>query len=529
MAARDRPARHRRGGRGKPLALATALFVGCALLATWPAVRQVDDRYLGLAAPGYGGPPAGDHLQLAWAFWLPGHQLEQASSPLRDPYSFQPEASAAPNLQGWLLGTLYWPLDHLSGSVLAYNLVVLTTFVLAGAICAWWLCVLGLGLPAALVGGVAFELAPYRVAQSTGHLLALISFLLPACLLCIERRRFVLAGLALAAIPLSGQEHLALGAIPLVVGYGFVRLKSRRQRLYVAGIAGAAVVAGLLVHRVAIDGTSASGGRSLAEVADYAATPADLLRRGMDHGLERFIFAGWVVPVVALLGLVLLLRAGKRSLALLAGLAIAIPYLLALGTNLPFNAYGLVRDVVFPLRYTRVPERLLPIACLALAALVAYAVSALPRRTWIVPAVLLVVAVDLRVDAFSALDADSDNAAYAAIRSNGAMLELPLFRPGQHYGSVYLAYAKQSPRQRPLGYATAAPPAAVRFADAHAGLSCGTGPFPAFVRVVTVHRPLYAQSGRYAPTCAQRAEAHLRSLGWRLKGRDRGVSAWSAP
>ena len=38
---------------------------------------------------------------------------------------------------------------------------------------------------AALAGGLAFELAPYRVAQSTGHLLGLVSFLLPGALLAL--------------------------------------------------------------------------------------------------------------------------------------------------------------------------------------------------------------------------------------------------------------------------------------------------------------------------------------------------------
>ncbi len=413
--------------------------------------------------------------------------------------------------------------------MLAYNLILLATFVLAGAACAWWLSTLGLGLGPALVGGVVFELAPYRVAQSTGHLLALISFLLPACLLLIEKKRFVWAALALAAIPLSGQEHLALGAIPFVVAYGFVRLEARSERLWVAGGGAAAVAAGLLVHRVVIEGSTAAGGRSLVDVANYAATPSDVLRRGMENGLERFIFAGWIVPLVALAGLVVLARAGRRSLAVLLSLAVVVPYLLALGTHLPLDAYRLIRDIVFPLRYTRVPERLLPIACLALAALVAYAVAALPRRAWVVPVALVLVAVDLHVTLFAALDADPHNAAYGAIRGDGALLELPIFRPSQHYGSVYLAYAIQSPRNRPLGYSTTAPASALQFADKHAALSCGAGAVPTTVRFVAVHRALYAQSRTYSITCASQAEAHLRELGWRLEGRDGQVSAWSAP
>jgi hypothetical protein len=529
MAPAHRAPGRRRRDRGRIVALGVALFLACGLLATWPAVRQADDHYLGLAAPGFGQPPAGDHLQLAWAFWLPGHQLERGASPLRDPYSFRPEAEASPNLQGWLFGLPYWPLDRVLGSVLAYNLLVLAAFVLAGGFCALWLRSLGLGIGPALVGGAVFALAPYRVAQSTGHLIGLIAFLLPACLLLIERRRFVLAAVALTAIPLSGQEHLALGAIPLVLGYALVRLKTRRERLSAVGVAGAAIGAGLLVHRLVIAGSTASGGRSLEDVADYAATPTDFLRRGLDHGLERLVFFGWLIPLVAIAGLVVLVRAQRRALALLLGLAVILPCLLALGTNLPFGAYGLIREIVVPLRYPRVPERLLPVACIAVAALVAYAVAALPRRWWIAPLALAVVVVDLRIAVFSPLASDTQNAAYAAISGDGVLLELPVIRPSRHYGSVYLAYAMQSPRERPLGYSTTAPRAALRFADRHAALSCGEGPVPAAVGFVAVHRGVYAQSGTFPVACATTAERHLQTLGWGRLGWDGVVSVWARP
>ena len=82
-----RDAGPRRGHRGGFVALALALYAACAVLATWPAVRHVEGHYLARPAPGYGEAAAGDHLQLAWAFWLPGHQLERGAAPWADPYS----------------------------------------------------------------------------------------------------------------------------------------------------------------------------------------------------------------------------------------------------------------------------------------------------------------------------------------------------------------------------------------------------------------------------------------------------------
>ena len=111
------------------------------------------------------------------------------------------------------------------------------------------------------------------------------------------------------------------------------------------------------------------------------------------------------------------------------------------------------------------------------------------------------------------------------------MLELPVFRPDIHFGSVAMAYARQSPRERPLGYSTTAPPAADRLARRLRPLSCGRGTIPADlgIRFVVVHRGLYDQSGFFAAGCAERAEAALRRDGWRLLARDGAISSWQRP
>jgi hypothetical protein len=480
----------------------------------------VDDGYLARPAPGFGEAAAGDHLQLGWAFWLVGHQLGQVAAPWADPYSFQPEAEAPPNVQGWLLGVPYWPLNGLLGHVWAYNLVVLLSVVAAGGFTCWWLRALGLGRGAALAGGLVFALAPYRVGQSTGHLLGLVAFLLPALLLALERRRWWWAGAALVAIPLSGQLHLALGAIILCLGYAWARLRRGDRRWAVAAAAGAGV-AGVVVQQAVVAGSIASG-RSLAQVELYSAELSDFVRRGIGAGIEELVFVGWLTPLLALAGL-LVVRRRQRGLAWLLALAAVVPALLALGANLP--GYEQVWKAFPPLHATRVPERFMPIACLALAALVAFALDRLRRPGWIAVA-LVVLAIDLHVAVFAAVEPDESSAAYAAIDGDGRLLELPVIRPDLHYGSVYLAYARHSPRERPQGYSTTAPPAADRWARDHRGLSCGRGRIPSDIRFVAVHRGVYSQSGFFAAACPERAEASLRAQGFRLAARDGVISAW---
>jgi len=509
------------GGRGRITrrgAGALALFLACGVLATWPAVRHADDGYLARPSAGHGEAAAGDHLQLSYSLWLVGHQLERGAAPWADPYSFRPEAEAAPNVQGWLLGLPYWPLDRLLGHVWAWNVLLLLSYVAAGGLTAAWLRSLGLPFGAALAGGLVFALAPYRVAQSTGHLLGLVSFLLPAALLALERRRLAFAALALAAVPLSGQVHLALGAIPFVAAYAWLRGGRRAT----AVVALPAIAAGLLVQHAMIGGSIAAGGRSLDSVRRYSAHWGDFLSRSTDHGVERLVFLGWLAPLVAIAGLALLARRDRR-LALLLGVGTLVPLLLALGTTLPL--YEPLWRHFPPLRYPRVPERLVPIAALCLAALVAYGAARL-RRPALVAALLVLLAIDLRVPLYAAVEPDRANAAYAALREPGPLLELPVFRPDLHFGSVYLAYVRQSPRERPQGYSTTAPVAADRLARELRPLSCGRGIVPPGIRYVAVHRALYEQSGFFAAGCAERAERNLEQNGWGLVERDGAIAVY---
>ncbi|NUT54735.1 MAG: hypothetical protein HOQ03_01960 [Thermoleophilia bacterium] len=465
-------------------ALAAALYLGAGLLATAPAVFETD-RFLGYGTPREGRVTPGDHLQTAYALWLPGHQLARGAEPWLDPYSFQPELEPRVNAAGWPFAAVYGPLRWLLGTVAGWNAFVLLTYVGAGGFAALWLRSLGLGLGPALVGGLAFALAPYRVAQSTGHLLGPISIFIPLALYAVERRLAWLAAAALATIPLSGQVHLALGAIPFVLAYALAR-----RRPVLGGVAAAtAVAAGLLVWALTL---RESVERPYAEVERYSASVGDFLARDLGE-FERFVYLGWLLPLAALAGVACLcfgntISSGRR-LALVLGLGALVPSLLALGSNLP--GYGFVWRHT-PLHATRVPERMLPIACLCLAALAAAALACVSEtqgtsraRRLVAVAAVALVAADLWVPLYDPLVADEDNAVYAQVRAApaGRLLEVPVLPPDAYAGSVYLYYAMQAPRERPLGYATSAPPEAFRAARRLAGRAAELG-----IRVVVEYR-----------------------------------------
>ena len=130
-----------------------------------------------------------------------------------------------------------------------------------------------------------------------------------------------------------------------------------------------------------------------------------------------------------------------------------MPIVLALGTHTPI--YSALWHALPPFRFPRVPERLLPIACLCIAGALRLRdrAGSAHASSPCSPSRLLLV--DLHVHVYGK-SAPGDPAG-AAPSAAGRLLELPVFDPGVHYGSVYLWYDTAAQRQRPGGYSTTAP------------------------------------------------------------------------
>ena len=451
----------------------------------WPATKHFGSHFAARAEAIQGEASVGDHLQAVYHLWLVGHQLEHGRAPWLDPYTFRPESSPRVNFGGWPFGLPYWPLAAAFGTVAGWNVLLLLSYLAAGGFAYLWLRELRLPRGAALIGGLAFELAPYRVAQSAGHLRGMVAVLLPLALWAFERSRrgslwwLPAAGAAVASIPFS-DLHLALGAAPFFLFYVVCRAHDRWALAgALAGVAGA-VGATLLVSKLAISGSIASGGRSLREVSVYSADGLDLVSRHRRHGPESFVFLGWLTPLLAVVGLALVVRSRRFGLALALAVGAVVPVLLALGTHFPL--YATIWHHFSPLRYPRVPERQIPVAFLAIAGLAAFAVAWAARRvprlvTLCYLVVGLAVVADLRlgVSAYRSARADQHNAAYTALRSlpSGRLLELPVLHPSVGHGSLYLYYDLQAQRQRPGGYSTVAPKRAGTLALRLEPLNCG--------------------------------------------------------
>jgi hypothetical protein len=163
---------------------------------------------------------------------------------------------------------------------------------------------------------------------------------------------------------------------------------------------------------------------------------------------------------------------------------------------------------------------LLPIACLCIAALVAFAVAR--TRSSIVAAIAVaVLLVDLHATVYHQ-SAPGDPEAFAVRGEQpGRLLELPIFDPSVHLGSVYLWYDTAAQRQRPGGYSTTAPKAAKRVADRLKRLNCGdwsgdvAGQLRQFdIRRLTLHEGLFLRNPG-VPATMPFAWKGLLEHGWR--------------
>ncbi len=285
-----------------------------------------------------------------------------------------------------------------------------------------------------------------------------------------------------------------------------------------------------------IAGSIDEGGRSLNEVRVYSADRSRprLAPRPPRRRVVRL--PRLADPAAALAGLALLVPAPERGLAAALGLGAVVPVLLALGTHFPL--YSPLWHAFPPLRYPRVPERLMPIACLALAALAAFAIdaaAAAARGRGASRALALAARRRRRCCSPTCTSAPSrprrptartPPTPPSASAPQGRLLELPVFLPDVHYGSVYLYYDQRVRRQRPAGYSTTAPRTRRRGrARRSQPLGCGdwtTGAGAQLdalgVAAITLHRGLYArQHARRRHRLARLARPRSRTAGGRSR------------
>jgi hypothetical protein len=333
------------------------VLVLLTVLMTWPLARSLGSAVLG---------PPGDNLEYVWKMWWFYHALvERGSTPFFAPDVFYPFgyplALSETTLAHTVLGL---PLTALWGEVVAYNVLILASFVLSGYGVYRLLRALGSGVAGALVGAVAFAFCPYRFAHlGAGHLPLMGTGWMPLLLWALERlirrpswRRGWPVGLFYALTALSSWYYAVMLALFAGLYLG-LRARPWRALLWRRGLWQGLAVAGLVAAVLLVPAAwpilrlygqgEVQHRFSLAYVDQWSASPVDFLYPNAMHSWwgaaltkayaqninENLIYLGWVA--LALAGVGLWRRRGERPVRALAWLGL-VAVVLSWGTTLHF-------------------------------------------------------------------------------------------------------------------------------------------------------------------------------------------------
>ncbi|MBW3556196.1 MAG: DUF2079 domain-containing protein [Actinobacteria bacterium] len=384
-------------------------FVLLALYVTWPLAADPATKV---------AHDLGDPMANAWIFGWGGHGVVAQPRALFHGNSFFPSRFSlafAENMLG--LSVPLAPVFWLSRNpVLVMNLA--TVLVLAAS--GWAVYALAReateNRPAAVIAGIIYAAAPYRVGAIT-HVHVVATHILPLVLLVALRlaRRPTwptagLLGLLLAAQLWSSLTAGILTLVALGVWGLWVIGVHRRQALRPLVHAGAGVVVGMTLTLPVL--LAYNHARELnpgfehpaSELIDNSATPGSYLdpprggamagagyrwladRFGASGAPEQELFAGAVASAALVLGLPLLVLRGRRSglgrAAVFFSLVAAAGFVLSLGPRWGASDHGMalpfaLLEEAVPGRLTRVPARFASLTILGGAGLVAVAVATL--------------------------------------------------------------------------------------------------------------------------------------------------------
>jgi hypothetical protein len=370
-------------------------YLAAAVLFTWPLILSPTSR---LAAP---AGPGDTYLNL----WILGWGMQTIVSAPVDVLRgrvfnaniFYPAESTLAYSDHLLVqSAVLSPLYAVTGDVtLCYNVLFLASLVLSGlAMHAFVRTVTG-STGGAYLAGLAWAFWPYRFAHLV-HIQLQALYFLPIAFLCLHRlmagrRKRDAVGLGVVAgmqglssvyYGVIGAVGLAVAAIALAIGIGRWRSGVIARRLLLAAVIGVVLVAPVawVYWRVQRDEGFGRGlyeaSRNAATLASYAQVPAENVVYGRTGALntgvlERALFPGFVVLVLAAVGAVKGMRGDARPLALTMIALGSLALVLSFGPDGVRDLYALFQRYVFGFQAIRAPARFSVLVMFALATLAA--------------------------------------------------------------------------------------------------------------------------------------------------------------
>jgi hypothetical protein len=432
----------------------------------------------------------GDPLFSVWRLAWIAHQLPRDPLNLFNANIFHPERGALAFSDSMIVPALMTaPLLWLGvPQLVAYNLVFLSSFALSGA--AMFLLVRSLTgrSGAALVAGFIFAFLPYRYMHYP-HLELQVAQWMPLCLWAFHRtiragrvRDGLLTGLFLALQALSSLYYgifLATFMVPVGLALLIAHRGSAHAPPVIAtmkSLAAGGVLAAVLIVPIILPYFAARdnvGERPVSEIQFYSATARNYLaahpqnvvfgsRTSHLGGQERELFTGFLVPLVALIGLWPPLSATR--------IAYALGLILAFEVSLGFNGllYPWLHEYVLPYRGLRVPARMAMVVGFGLAVLAGFGAARLlriagggrQRSALVALALTALVAVEYYSVPLLARVPSRPSPIYDALPLNktNVLFELPLVRPDIAIEPLYMYFSTFHWSTLVNGYSGFSPP-----------------------------------------------------------------------
>lgn len=336
----------------------SSILIGLAaltVLMTYPLAFRLSESVSGWP---------GDNLHYVWLMWWFKRALVDLHiSPFFNPFVYVPEGFVMAHAEmTWANTILALPLTALCGPVVAYNGMLLLSFVLTGFATYLWVWRLTGNYIAGFVAGVIFAFSPYRMAHFPGHLPLMATQWLPFLLYALEelartrRLRFAaLSGIFFALNAWTSWYYLyfSLVAVPL---YVLIRFRNWRRRVrslpFWRAISLCAIVAMTLIIPAAWPflkfHSTGEMQHPFSGMESWSANPTDFFVPNLLHplwgealrGLVPFQWKLWVEKslylgvIPLLLALVSLLkRRNEKTVRALGGMAL-LSFILALGPTL---------------------------------------------------------------------------------------------------------------------------------------------------------------------------------------------------
>lgn len=237
-----------------PVAAAAAGYLALALVWFRGVLPDIAGRVYG----------TGDVFNYVWRiwWWAGGFKQVEGATPLFAPNVFFPEGHHLAEAELSPINLIQAvAISKVFGPVVAWNAVVLVSFVLSGLAAYAYAREMRVGRAGAFLAGLVFSFAPYHSVHAYGHLPLMGIWVLPLGLIAVERMRRALAedrrkstltwaallGVAVAASAWSSLYYLVIFGCAFAI-YGLARLWGEREgRLRRLAVLSAAFVFGAVL------------------------------------------------------------------------------------------------------------------------------------------------------------------------------------------------------------------------------------------------------------------------------------------